>query len=164
MHESLPEPLSARPPVVTIRQPRRDDLPALAAMVAELGAHHGDAATLDPAMLERDLFGPLPWVRALVAQGEEGLIGYVLLTSAYRALDGARGLEIHHLYVRPAFRSHGIGHNLVSLAREEARRLGCSYLTVGAATGNFRAHRFYETNAFVPRPVTGMRYQQVVAA
>lgn len=162
MHESLADPISIRPPVVTIRVPRREDLATLATMVAELGTHHGDTATLDAVMLERDLFGPLPWVRGLIAEADGDLIGYVLLTPAYRALDGARGLEIHHLYVRPTFRNHGVGHNLVAIARDEARRLGCSYLTVGAATGNFRAHRFYETNAFTPRPVTGMRFQQVV--
>ena len=162
MQESLPDLHTLRPPVVTIRQPRREDLPALANLVAELGQHHGDIATLDAFMLERDLFGPLPWVRALLAEADGELIGYTLLTSAYRALDGARGLEIHHLYVRPGFRNHGVGHNLVTLARDEARRLGCSYLTVGATTGNVRAHRFYETNAFTPRPVTGMRFQQVV--
>jgi GNAT superfamily N-acetyltransferase len=154
---------SHRPPVVTIRAVRRDDLPDLAAMVAELAAYHGDAARLTGEDLDRDLFGPMPWIRALVAEGEGGLIGFALLTPHYRASEGARGLEIHQLFVRPAFRSHGVGQHLVTVAREEARRLGCTYLTVGAATGNFRAHRFYETLSFTPRPVTGMRYQQVVA-
>ena len=152
-----------RPPVVTIRAVRRDDLPDLAAMVAELAAHHGEASHLRAEALERDLFGPLPWVRGLVAEADGALIGFALLTPQYRAAEGARGLEINQLYVRPAYRSHGVGHNLVAIAREEGRRLGCAYITVGATTGNFKAHRFYETLAFTPRPVTGMRFQQALA-
>ncbi|MBB4063504.1 GNAT family N-acetyltransferase [Gellertiella hungarica] len=155
--------LDSRPPVVRIRNAKREDLPVLAAMVTELAAHHGDSACLSEGALERDLFGPTPWIRALIAESAGHAMGYAILTPVYRANEGARGMEIHQLYVRPTFRSQGIGQSLVSIAREEARRLGCSYMTVGAATGNFRAHRFYETLSFKPRPVTGMRYNQALA-
>lgn len=160
----MTETIAVRPPVVTIRSARREDLPDLSAMVAELCLYHGDTATMTPEMLERDLFGTQPWIRALVAEGADGLIGYTILLPVYRATDGTRGLEIHHLYVRSTCRGHGVGHHLVSMAREEARRTGCGYVTVGAATGNLKAHRFYEMLSFTPRPVTGMRYQQLVAA
>lgn len=153
-----------RPPVVTIRAARREDLAALSAMIAELAAHHGDQAMISADALERDLFGPQPWIRALIAESAEGPLGYIILTPVYRATEGVRGMEIHHLYVRPGYRNHGVGHNLVEIARQEARRLGCAYVTVGAATGNFRAHRFYETLSFTPRPVTGMRFQQALAS
>nr|WP_316653129.1 GNAT family N-acetyltransferase [uncultured Gellertiella sp.] len=156
-------PPPSRPPVVTIRPAGRDDLADLAVMVAELAAHHGDPAALSAERLARDLFAPQPWIRALVAESAGDLIGHAILVPAYRANEGARGLDIHQLYVRPAFRSHGIGQHLVATARDEARRSGCTYITVSAATGNLKAHRFYQTLAFTPRPVTGMRYHQVVA-
>ena len=48
-------------------------------MIAALAQHQGDASALTPDVLERDLFGPLPWIQALVADsGEEGLIGYAI--------------------------------------------------------------------------------------
>lgn len=153
-----------RPPVLTIRAARREDVDALCTMISELAEHHGDAVRPDAQALERDLFGPVPWLRALMAESAEGPLGFVILTPAYRAADSARGLEIQQLYVRPAFRGHGAGRHLVSMARDEARRLGCSFMTVGAATGNLRAHRFYETLSFTPRPVTGMRYNQLLAS
>lgn len=155
--------IQTRLPVVRIRTARPDDLPALAAMVSELAAHHGDSVRLQADSLERDLFGPQPWIRALIAEAGGEPVGYTLLSPVYRANEAARGLDIHHLYVRAAFRNQGIGQNLVSIAREEARRLGCTFVTVGAATGNFKAHRFYETLSFTPRPVTGMRYNQSLA-
>ncbi|MBO9097755.1 MULTISPECIES: GNAT family N-acetyltransferase [Rhizobium] len=151
-----------RPPVLTIRAARREDLPDLNAMITLLAAHHGDAAATTPEQLERDLFGPLPWITALVADSAEGLLGYAILVPLYRAQEGQRGMDLHHLFVRDGHRGHGIGQHLVDRARETARKAGCRYLSVSAATGNVAAHRFYEQLDFTPRPVTGMRYLQAL--
>lgn len=151
---------SVRPPMVTIRCAKARDLPELREMIAELAAHHGDAAPITTAHLERDLFGRMPWITALVAEAGGELIGYAILVPQYRAAEGARGMELHHLFVRAAHRGTGIGRHLVAKAREQAKMAGCEYLSVSAATGNFQAHRFYESERFVPRPVTGMRYLQ----
>ncbi|OLP62588.1 GNAT family N-acetyltransferase [Xaviernesmea oryzae] len=152
-----------RAPLVRIRAAQPADLAALSEMIGELAAHHGDAASLSPEVLERDLFGPVPWIAAVVAQAEGRLIGYALLVPLYRAQEGRRGMDLHHLYVRSAHRGSGIGRHLVEAAREQARRQGCSFLQVSAATGNVQAHRFYESEHFTPRPVTGMRYIQPLA-
>ena len=152
-----------RPAVVTIRAAKRHDLPEVNDMIALLAAHHGDAAGMTPDKLERDLFGPMPWIQALVADSGNGLMGYAILVPLYRADTGTRGMDLHHLFVRDGQRGNGIGHHLVSRAREIARTAGCDYLSVSAATGNFAAHRFYEQLDFRPRPVTGMRYMQAIA-
>ncbi|MGN7291892.1 N-acetyltransferase family protein [Rhizobium sp. SAFR-030] len=151
-----------RPDVVNIRSARPRDLPQLSEMIAALAAHHGDAAAMTAETLERDLFGPMPWIQALVADGGEMLIGYAILVPLYRAQEGKRGMDLHHLFVRDGHRGHGIGQHLVTRARDNARAQGCDYLSVSAATGNFAAHRFYEQMDFVPRPVTGMRFLQAI--
>ncbi len=156
-------PTLERPPVVIIRGARKTDLPELNEMITLLASYHGDAAAITPAKLERDLFGPLPWVHGLVAEADGALIGYALLLPLYRAQEGRRGLELHHLFVRDGHRGHGTGQHLVSRARDIAKRLGCDYLSVSATTGNVAAHRFYENMDFAPRPVTGMRYMQSIA-
>jgi GNAT superfamily N-acetyltransferase len=152
-----------RPQVVNIRHAKRHDLPELNEMIAALAAHHHDASAMTPDILERDLFGEMPWITAIVADTGEGLIGYAILVPLYRAQDGARGMDLHHLFVRDGQRGHGIGQHLVARAREIARNAGCGYLSVSAATGNSAAHRFYEQMQFTPRPVTGMRYTQALA-
>ncbi len=153
----------ARPASVTIRAARPRDLAALAEMIAALAAHHGDTAQTNIGQLERDLFGPTPLIHALVAEAQAGLIGYAILCPLYRAQEGMRGMDLHHLFVQPAHRGTGIGHHLVEKARQHARQAGCGYLSVSAATGNFKAHRFYEGLQFTPGPVTGMRYLQALA-
>ena len=152
-----------RPPVVTIRAPRPADLSELATMIAALAAHHGDAAETTPERLERDLFGPHPWISALVAEADEGLIGYAILVPMYRAEQAKRGMDLHHLFVADGHRGNGIGQHLVDCARLQALKSGCDFLSVSAATGNFAAHRFYEHMDFTPRPVTGMRFLQAIA-
>ncbi len=152
-----------RPPVVTIRSAKPRDLPELNEMIAALAAHHNDPAAITPEKLERDLFGPMPWITALVADTGSGLIGYAILVPLYRAQEGTRGMDLHHLFVLDGHRGHGIGQHLVARAREIAKNAGCDYLSVSAATGNFAAHRFYENMDFKPRPVTGMRYMQALA-
>lgn len=152
-----------RPPVVTIRHAKMRDLPALNEMIAMLAAHHNDAAAITAENLQRDLFGEMPWITSLVADTGEELIGYAILVPLYRAQEGQRGMDLHHLFVRDGHRGHGIGQHLVARARDLARTAGCGYLSVSAATGNFAAHRFYEQLDFKPRPVTGMRYMQALA-
>ena len=152
-----------RPAVVTIRAAKPRDLPELNEMITLLAAHHGDAAQITADRLERDLFGPMPWIQALVADSGEGLIGYAILVPLYRAQEGKRGMDLHHLFVRNGHRRNGIGEHLVARAREQARTAGCDYLSVAAATGNFRAHRFYEHMDFKALPVTGMRFMQALA-
>ncbi|MCA1489680.1 GNAT family N-acetyltransferase [Sinorhizobium alkalisoli] len=151
---------SARAPMVTIRCAKPRDVAELREMIAELSAHHGDAAPVTSEQLERDLFGRTPWITALVAEAGGQLIGYAILVPQYRAVEGVRGMELHHLFVRPGHRGTGIGRHLIAKAREQAKMAGCNYLSVSAATGNFQAHRFYESERFEPRPVTGMRYIQ----
>ncbi|MGF0536854.1 N-acetyltransferase family protein [Agrobacterium sp. ES01] len=152
-----------RPPVVVIRSARVGDLPELNQMIAALAIHHGDASDMTPDKLERDLFGPMPWIQALVADSGEGLIGYAILVPLYKAQEGKRGMDLHHLFVADGQRGNGIGQHLVARARDIARKSGCDFLSVSAATGNFAAHRFYEHMDFLPRPVTGMRYTQALA-
>ncbi|MFP3542439.1 GNAT family N-acetyltransferase [Rhizobium sp. SIMBA_035] len=152
-----------RPPVVTIRTAKPRDLPELNDMINLLAIHHGDASASTMEQLERDLFGTVPWITALVAETDEGLIGYAILCPLYRAQEGKRGMDLHHLFVRDGHRGHGIGQHLVNRARETAKGAGCDYLSVSAATGNIQAHRFYQYMDFTARPVTGMRYMQALA-
>lgn len=152
----------SRPAVVNIRAAKPRDLPELNEMIALLAAHHGDAAGMTPEKLERDLFGDSPWIQALVADTGDGLIGYAILVPLYRAQEGKRGLDLHHLFVRDGHRGHGIGQHLVNRARDQAKARGCDFLSVSAATGNFAAHRFYENMDFISRPVTGMRFLQAL--
>lgn len=148
--------------LVCVRRAQKADLFALAAMVEELAAHHGDKATNTAATLDRDLFGEQPWATVLVAETQGELIGYALLYPTYRATEGLRGMELHQLFVKEAHRSQGIGRHLIARAKAHAGRLGCEYLALSAATGNILAYRYYQNLDFKAHPSTGMRFTAAI--
>ncbi|PRX11814.1 UNVERIFIED_ORG: putative N-acetyltransferase YhbS [Martelella mediterranea] len=152
-----------RPALMTIRKAVEADIPQILEMIGLLAAFHDDVLETSAESLRRDLFGPAPWVTALVADSGSTLLGYALMTPLYRAQQGKRGMDLHHLFVRDGHRNHGVGQHLIARARDFAKAAGCAYMSVSAATGNTRAHQFYQQMEFVARPVTGMRYLQTLA-
>ena len=112
--------------------------------------------------LERDPFGPVPWVTALVADGGTSLLGYAILCRMYRAQSGERGVDLHHLFVVERARSSGVGRRLVGAALDEAGRWGCTFLAVGTHPENPGAQRFYERLGFERAPQGGPRFRTAV--
>jgi GNAT superfamily N-acetyltransferase len=152
------EPVHA-PVVAGVRRAIPDDAEALAGLIGQLAAHHGDRATTDADHLRADLFASPPWATALVAEDTEKLIGYALLVRLYHAQFAARALDLHHLFVVPEARSSGVGRALVQAARAEAEAQGCARLMVGTHPDNYRAQSFYRTLGFVDRPPGGAQFE-----
>lgn len=141
-----------------IRAAEPRDLAALRALVAGLAAHHGDTASVSVESLKRDLFGPHPWLHALVAEGPHGLQGYAALTQLARLQYGQRGMDLHHLYICTDARNSGLGKALLAAAITFARELGCDYLTVSALENNPQAQAFYLAQGFRLAPFSGVRF------
>lgn len=136
------------PDWATIRPVAPGDLPALVALVTALGAHHGDTVEPDPGALARDVLGPTPWLRVLVAEAGGTLAGYAALCPRAQLQFGLRGIDIHHLYVVPDARGWGLGRKLIEASLELATMLGCGYVTVDAAPENRAAQAAYEACGF----------------
>lgn len=144
---------TARTPL--LRRAVPNDAPALADLIGQLAAHHGDRATTDAAALRADLFGPSTWATALVAEDGTSLVGYALLVRLYRAQEAARIMDLHHLFVAPGARCAGIGRRLIRAAEAEARAQGCVRLVVGTHPDNHRAQSYYRMLGFTDRPPGG---------
>jgi len=61
----------------------------------------------------RDGFGPLPKFRAVIAQWNGEPVGYAIFFEFYSSFQGRAGLFLDDIFVRPAFRKHGIGTALI---------------------------------------------------
>ena len=109
-------------------------------MIRALGAYHGDVdVKITSDTLARDALGPHPWVRVIVAENADRLQAYAALLPLAKIVDGLRGIDINHMYVAGGLRGQGIGRQLIYVAADIARTLGCSYMFIGTAPENVDA-------------------------
>ena len=94
-------------------------------------------------IVRRDAFGPRRAFRALIAEQRGRVVGYASFAVGYNTDVAARELWMHDLFVVPAWRSHGVGHALVTAVAREAVRRGYRCLEWGVRGTNRRAIRFY---------------------
>jgi len=100
---------------LAIRAARPDDTAAIHALIGELAdyeklRHEVDATAED---IGRDLFGSNPRVFAEIAEWNSEVAGFSLWFYNYSTFRGRHGLYLEDLFVRPAFRGHGIGKALI---------------------------------------------------
>ncbi len=138
-----------------IRPMTSDDAPEVARMVGELneteGYHRGTVP--DAEALRSAFLGVAAAGRLLVAEGAEGLAGYLTLHVTYETEFAARGCYLGDLYVRPQARRQGIGRSLVAAAARMARLEGGSYLWWTALPHNAASHAFYRAIGAEDEPI-----------
>ena len=141
-----------------VRNVRLSDTDKVVALVSKLAAYHGDVAALTRREFERNVFGDRPWIYVLVAEAKGELVGYAALCGLIQLQFGARGMDMHHLFVEEAFRGRGVGHGLVEACMSKARLLSCRYLAVGTDPENQAAQAFYEGLGFARRDAHPPRF------
>lgn len=145
-----------------VRRARATDIPALMPLVQALATHHGDSARATAASLFADAFGPGAVVRILLADVAGEIAGYAALVPLIQLQHGARGFDLHHLFVAEGYRGQKIGPSLIMAAKAQARRAGAAYLTVSTTAENTAAQEFYLSQGAEPAPVTAPRYRWVL--
>ena len=146
--------------IVQIRALEQSDLTALLAMVVALTKHHGDEARLTPESLARDFFGPVAGYHGLVAVRGPDVVGYAATLPLGRLGDGARGLELHHLFVEPTARHQGVGRQLVRAVETLGRNLGCTYVMIGTHPDNHAAQGYYQHLGYAPHASLAKRFSK----
>ncbi len=145
-----------------IRAVEQGDLAALLAMVVALTQHHGDVARVTVENLERDFLGALAWYHGLVAVQDAKVVGYAAALPLGRLGYGARGLDLHHLFVMPDARHLGVGRALVRGVEDLGRKLGCSYVIIGTHPDNLAAQAYYQHLGYGPHASTGKRFTKLL--
>lgn len=137
---------------VTLRLAKREEVPAIVAMLADDGLGRGREALSDLAIYY-DAFDEMaqePNNRLLVAEQNGDLVGTLQVTFI-RGLSrkGVRRAQIEAVRVAASHRGQGLGRAIFTAAIALARQEGCSLvqLTTDKARGD--AHRFYAQLGFV---------------
>jgi GNAT superfamily N-acetyltransferase len=131
---------------VRIRPAEPRDAAAVIAMAAELSANQGKPPrSFSEAAFRRDGFGPEAAFSCLIAEVDGAAAGYALFHDSYDAEAGGRGVFIHDLYLRPAFRRRGLGRALLARICRTTRAAGGRFVWWCMVEGNEAAEGFYRS-------------------
>ena len=139
------------PSVIVVRAARRDDLPALTALlIAQLRDHGNDVpdAALTAAahgMLDRPHRGQF-----LVALDGDTVIGLAALSYLWTLEHGGRAAWLDELYVLPTRRDGGVGAALLQAAVAAARAAGALAVDLEIESGHERVASLYRRAGFAP--------------
>lgn len=139
----------------TTRKATASDLPQVLEMIHALAIFHGDTPTLDLKTLQKEA---QQWVHIIVAEHGDTLVGYATMLPLAQLQFGARGYDIHHMFVREGLRGMGVGKALIGGCVEHAQAQGCKYVMVGTTPDNVAAQAAYSACGFERRDGTAPRF------
>jgi GNAT superfamily N-acetyltransferase len=137
---------------VTIRHAVPAESGLVLAFVRELAAYERLAHEVDATeeALAAALFGPNPRVFADLALWNGEPAGFALWFYNFSTFRGRHGIYLEDLFVRPAFRGHGIGRALLRHLARRCRAEGLARLEWWVLDWNEPALRFYRSLGAVP--------------
>ena len=132
---------------VNIRGVRPGDEAELVAMVRELAdfEHAADECTVTEAQLRQALFGEPATVQAYLAEVDGEPAAMALWFYNFSTWDGVAGIYLEDLFVRPAFRRHGLARALLSTLARECVAKNYTRLTWAVLDWNSGAIALYDS-------------------
>lgn len=130
-----------------IRPARREDVPAIHAMIRALAEYERLAhlCVASEADLDAALFGPRPAAEALIARRDGEPAAFALFFHNYSTFLGRRGLWLEDLFVLPAHRRQGCAQALLTAVAGIARERGCGRFEWAVLDWNAPAIDFYRS-------------------
>jgi len=143
----------SQPTVLEINPAQRADVCLLLAMIKELAeyeklAHEVLATEAD---LDLALFKENPRVAAVVARLHGEAVGYALYFVNFSTFLGKHSLYLEDLFVRPAYRSRGVGKSVLAYLAGLAVTLDCGRFEWTVLDWNQPARQFYEALGARPK-------------
>jgi len=130
---------------VTIRRPRREDLPDLVELIRD-HARYERTGELRPDLgeaIRRSLFADSPRLHALLAVTGEETVGYASWSMEASTWQAAEYAHLDCLYLRDDVRGRGFGRMLLHAVQADARAAGAEELQWQTPAWNRDAVRFY---------------------
>ncbi len=129
-----------------IRHARESDIPQLLPLMKKLAKFEGyieQFSVTEEGLLAHG-FTDKPNYTALVAEGPDGLLGYLVYYLIPFTFDLNPNLFIKELYVQAEARGLNLGQGLMKLAIEDANKLGCARIKWDVLADNHPAQTFYQ--------------------
>lgn len=141
---------------VHVRNATRDDAPAIAALLAELG-YPGDQEEIPERLAKVVAHGGAV---VLAVDQSDAALGLISLTRFWSLHSSGPVAYIMALVIANDARGRGVGKTLVDYAKQWGIDNGCERITVTSAEHRDGAHAFYPA---VGMPYTGRRFSATLA-
>jgi GNAT superfamily N-acetyltransferase len=137
--------------VIRFAEPR--DVEAIVGLVKELATYEraADEVELTPDLLTTALFGDSPTAYCHVAEVDGTVVGMALWFLNFSTWIGRPGLYLEDLFVKPDYRRHGIGRELLTTLARVCTERGCGRLEWAVLDWNTPAIDFYKTLGAKPQ-------------
>jgi len=133
--------------VLDISPAQPADVPEILALIRGLAQYekleHECIATEQ--QLQQSLFGERPVAEAVIARYQGAPAGFALFFHNFSTFLARPGLYLEDLFVKPEFRSHGIGKALLKHLARLAVQRGCGRFEWSVLDWNRPARDFYES-------------------
>ena len=132
--------------MLRIRRAQARDVPEILALIRDLAEYERapEEATATAEDLLRDGFSEAPRFFVEMAEWDGRVAGFAFWFFSYSTWQGRPGLYLEDLFVRPAFRGHGIGKALLVHLARVALAEGCGRFQWQVLDWNTPAIDFYE--------------------
>ena len=132
--------------MLRIRRAEARDVPEILALIRDLAEYERvpEEATATAEDLLRDGFSGAPRFFVEMAEWDGRVAGFAFWFFNYSTWQGRPGLYLEDLFVRPAFRGHGIGKALLVHLARVALAEGCGRFQWQVLDWNTPAIEFYE--------------------
>lgn len=130
---------------ILIRFAQQEDINLILELIRELAEFENleHQVTATPELLNESLFGERNSAEVLIAESGQKPVAFSLFFHNYSTFLGKNGIYIEDIYVRPDYRSRGIGKALFSHIAELAIQRNCGRIEWSVLDWNRDAIRFY---------------------
>ncbi|HKO45116.1 MAG TPA: GNAT family N-acetyltransferase [Pyrinomonadaceae bacterium] len=122
------------------------DIPLVLTFIKELAAYEQllDHVKVNEERLRQALFGNNPRAHAVIAYLDDLPVAFAIYFFTFSTFEGAPGLYIEDIFVRPTFRRYGVGRKLFGFLCQTAREQGCCRIELSVLNWNEQAIHFYK--------------------
>jgi ribosomal protein S18 acetylase RimI-like enzyme len=132
--------------MVKIRSAERDDLTSILSLMKDFAMYEGlvGVFTADRDRLEAAMFGSEGFVKGVVVEAEDKLVGYALFYPNFASFRGQRGIYLEDVYVAPEHQGKGVGEAILRKIARMAKANRCERMDFQVLEWNKPAIGFYE--------------------
>jgi GNAT superfamily N-acetyltransferase len=134
-------------PAFRIEPATERDVPLILQLIKGLAEYEklADAVSATEEELRRSLFGPRPAAEVIIGYAGDEPAGFALFFHNYSTFLAKPGIYLEDLFVRPEWRGHGYGRQLLAHLATLAVERGCGRLEWVVLDWNEPAIGFYES-------------------